>query len=310
MRRLRIFLSLAAASAIVPLAASAQTCSCAAVPLVGSMQTVSPNEGEWFVGTTYEFHEISDLVAGSSTIPDTTGRDRTSAAMVLEASRGLTDKWSISVLASAIEHERAVGGSSVTTSGQGDSVIVAKYSPRRISLYSDSALSFAFGRRIATGADDVTQRRIAVAEDLQPSTGADGSIASFYWARAMNDSTGKQIYASASYADNGDNDRAYEFGDVLVLAVGGTIETQSSWGYSLGLSYRNSKRDRRALSDIPNTGGEWVDLSAGFQYRITESVGIGLGARFPIARDLNDELQFTTKFAVSASVSYVFGNTQ
>ena len=175
-------------------AARTQTCSCAAVPLLGSMQTSPTNEGEWYLGTTYEFHDVSELVAGSSTIPDTTGRDRTTSSMIIEGSRGLTEKWSLSALISGVEHEREVGGQFVSASGLGDGLVIAKYSLKRISLYSDSALAFGIGARVALGDDDVTREGVELAEDMHPSTGANGGIVMGYWARSMNDAGSVQIY--------------------------------------------------------------------------------------------------------------------
>ena len=295
-------------SFVVTFNAQAQTCSCAAVPLLGSMQPSSPNGGEWFLGTTYEYHDVSDLIAGSSSVPDTTGRDRTSSALVVEASRGITEKWSISFLASAVEHTREVGGSGVSATGLGDGIVMAKYSPRRISLYSDSALSLGVGARVPIGEDDTSLQGIALAEDMQPSTGAYGSIAWIYWARAMNDSGSAKIYATGNYTNNSDNDRHYQFGHETVATFGGSYQAQSRWGFNLELSYRNAQRDERSSVEIPNTGGNWLDLNAGVQYRLTDALGISAGAKLPIRRDLNDELQFTTKYTFRTSVSYVFGN--
>ena len=288
--------------------AHAQTCSCAAVPLLGSMQSSPTNEGEWYIGTTYEFHDVSDLVAGSTTIPDATGRERRSTALVVEASRGLTDKWSISMLVSAIEHERAVGGEFVTGSGLGDGMLIAKYAFRNISLYSDSALAVGFGARLAIGADDLTRDGVFLAEDMHPSTGANGGIAWVYWARAMNDSAGTQIYASASYASNGKNFRNYRFGDESIVTFGSTIQTRGRWGFNVELSFRDAERDRRLAGEITNTGGQWLDLNAAVQFRVNEALAVSVGGSVPVARDLHDQLQFTTNYATRASLSYVFGD--
>jgi len=301
-------LAILASLPLIPLHASAQTCSCASVPLLGSMQPASTEGDEWFFATTYEHHEISDLVAGSSTVPDTTGRIRTATALVMEASRGVTDKWAVSALLSSVEHKRAIGGESIRTSGLGDAILLAKYSPRRISLYSDSALSFGFGARVPLGDDDLARDGVFLSEDLQSSTGANGAIAWTYWAKAMNDSGSAQIYTSASFTANGDNSRNYQFGDEATVSFGGSIQMRSPWGFAADISYRNANRDRRNNFEIPNTGGDWLDLNAGFQYRVSESLGIGFGGTFPLKRNLNDQLQFTTSYAWRASVSYVIGS--
>jgi len=291
----------------LPSLAFGQTCSCAAVPLLGSMQLSAPNNDQWFFATTYEFHDVSELVAGSSSIPDQTGRDRTSEAFVLEASRGISEKWSVATLWSAVNHDRAVGGAAVSASGLGDANVMVRYAPRSISLYSDTALAFGLGSRVPLGEDDASRQGISLAEDMQPSTGAFGGIIWGYWAKAMNDSGRARIYAAGSYTQNGENDRNYQFGNETVLSFGGAYQTQMPWGFNLELSYRNAERDQRNSVDIPNTGGEWLDLSAAVQYHLSEILALSATAKLPVRRELNDQLQFTSKYAVRVSLSYVFG---
>lgn len=306
MRKPTVTIALLAAS-LGSEVAVAQTCSCAAVPLLGSMQSAPTNDGQWHLGTTYEFHDVSELVAGSSTVPDTTGRERRSSSLIVEASRGLTEKWSLSALISGVEHERDVGGEFVRASGLGDGLVIARYSVRNISLYSDSALAFGVGVRAALGDDDTTRDGVALAEDMHPSTGANGGILMAYWAKSLNEAGSKQIYASGSYGSYGANDRNYRFGDEVIASFGSTIRTQGRWSFNLEVSMRDADRDRRNASEISNTGGRWLDLNAGVQYRVNESLGVSFGGSIPIERDLNDQLQFTTKYAARAAVSYVFG---
>ena len=97
MNRLAIIGALGA-GALSSSMAGASTWSCASVPLLGAMQPASPMESQWFLGTIYEYHDLSDRVAGSTSIPDQTGRDRTLQALIVEASRGITTKLSVSAL--------------------------------------------------------------------------------------------------------------------------------------------------------------------------------------------------------------------
>ena len=310
MKRIPIILGSALLLSFMPLQSAAQTCSCAAVPILGSMQLASPKNKQWFLGTTYDFHDASELVAGSSTIPDSTGRDRTSQAVVVELSRGLTEKLSFSAMLSAVDHEREVNGSRANASGLGDALVMVKYSPKSISLYSDTALSFGVGARIPVGEDNATRLGVDLAEDMQPSTGAYGGMVWAYWSKALNDSKGARIYASASHTQNGDNDRNYQFGDDTTITFGGAYQTQTPWGFNLELFYRNADRDQRNSVEIPNTGGAWLDIVPAIQYHVTESIALKAAATIPVLRNLNDELQFTTKYAFRLSFSYVFGGQE
>ncbi|MBT8068557.1 MAG: hypothetical protein KJO09_15040 [Gammaproteobacteria bacterium] len=303
--RIRLAIFVAAIAVSPPSIAS--TCSCASVPLLGTMESASPNENQWFLATTYEFHDVSELVAGSSTIPDQTGRDRQSQALVFEISRGLTEKWSVSALLSAVEHEREISGQLDRASGVGDAVVMLKYSPASISVYSKNALSFGLGSRLPIGEDDARSQFTTLAEDLQPSTGAYAGLLWAYYARALNESAGAQVYVSASHTINGDNDRNYQFGDSTSVALGGSYQTQSPWGFGLEILYRHAKRDERNSVEIPNTGGDWLDIVPAVQYHATETLAVKASVKIPLTRDLNDSLQFTTRYAARLSLSYLFG---
>lgn len=287
--------------------AIAQTCSCASVPLLGTMELATPDSGQWLLATTYEYHDISDLVSGSTSIPDQTDRDRTAQALVLEASRGFGRKWSISALLSAAKHVRDVGGSRDEASGIGDAVLMMKYSPANISIYSKNALSFGLGARLPVGVDDATIDGVTVAEDMQPSKGSYAGIVWAYAARALNDSRAARIYGTFSYTYNGENQRDYQFGHNLTASVGGSYQTQSPWGFNLEMFYSQADRDQRASTEIPNTGGKWLDLIPAVQYHVTPTFALRLAGKFPIKRDLNDALQFTSKYAVRFTGTYVFG---
>lgn len=308
MKRLVTLAAAATILATIPQLTKAQTCSCAGVPILGAMQSASPNQNQWFLSSTYEYHDSSELVSGSSTVPDRTGRDRTSQALILELSKGLSDKWSFSAMLSAVEHQRDVGGVKDTVTGVGDAIVMFKYSPKRISLYSKNTFSFGMGARLPIGKDDASKQGITLAEDLQPSTGAYGGIVWAYTAHAFNDSKSARIYGLLTYTYNGDNDRDYQFGHDLTASLGGSYQTQTAWGFNLELLYRNAERDQRAAVDIPNTGGQWLDIVPAVQYHLNESLAMRASVKIPLTRNLNDELQFTTKYAFRLSLSYVFGS--
>lgn len=300
-------LVISAASLLISAPATAATCSCASVPLLGTMELATPESGQWLLASTYEYHDISELVSGSSSIPNETGRDRTSQALVLEASRGLWKNWSVSALMSVVGHERTVGGSRATSSGVGDAVVVMKYSPTRISIYSRNEVSIGLGVRLPIGEDDARVNGIVLAEDMQPSSGAYAGIFWLYAARALNESASVRLYSNATYANNGENDRAYHFGNETSASFGVSYQTQSAWGFNAELLYRHTDRDQRISNDIPNTGGQWLDFVPAVQYHLNDRMALRLAGKIPLKRDLNDALQFTTKFAARVTFTYVFG---
>jgi hypothetical protein len=283
----------------------AATCSCSSVPLLGSMESGSPAQKSWFVGSRYEVHDISDLYSGSDEVNDETGRDRESQSLVVQLSYGINEQWAVTGLLSAVEQTRKVGQGS-TTRGRGlsDGLVMVKYSPKRVGLFSRYGVSFGIGARIPMGDDDATDF-VTLSEDLQPSTGAWSSL---YWThvtRSFSQSAKTQLYGGLSYSDNGENDRNYRFGNELSVSVGMSYQTDRRWGFSGDIHYRQTDRDERNSVSIPNTGGKWLDFIPAVQYHFTDKIAGKISARIPVRRDLNDALQFTTSSAFSLSVSYV-----
>tara|TARA_Y100000031_G_scaffold156464_1_gene211149 strand:- start:20316 stop:21131 length:816 start_codon:yes stop_codon:yes gene_type:complete len=270
------------------------------------MESAAPEKGTWYLSTTFETHEIDKLVKGSSTVRDETGRDRSSQSLVAEVSYGINQNWSVSALASRITHERQIGANRrVKASGIGDSILMIKYSPWHAGLYSRYGLSVGLGAKISTGEDDEKVNQIVLAEDMQPSTGADSFI---FWAHGnhtFSQSGRTEVYFGTSFSGNSDNDRGYEFGDEFTFTLGASHHLESRWAFNGALKYRKTDRDQRNGVDIPNTGGEWLDFVPAVQYRFTDDLAARLSGRIPVWRDLNDELQFTTTYAYSLSVSYI-----
>jgi len=289
----------------MPVHGSAATCSCSSVPLLGSMESISPDAKTWFISSSYEFHEISDLYSGTDEVNDETGRDRESQSLVLEASYAFSERWSITGLLSAVEQKRRVGqGSTTNGRGLGDALVMVKFAPMKVGLFNRNGISFGVGAKIPVGEDDKTDF-VRLSEDLQPSTGAWSAI---FWSQAvhaLDQSARTQIYTALSYSANGDNDRDYRFGNTFTFSVGASYLTNSRWGFSGDLRYRNTDRDERNSTDIPNTGGEWMDIVPTVQYHFNESLAARVSARIPVWRDLNDALQFTTSYAYSISISYL-----
>ena len=137
----------------------AATCSCAGVPLLSSMEFGTPEQKTWFFSSTYEFHDISDLVSGTDDVSDQTGRKRRSQTLILEGSYGINESLSVSTLISGVEHERTVGSSgTVQANGLGDAIVMLKYTPGKIGLFERNGLAFGIGSRIPIGDDDAGRR--------------------------------------------------------------------------------------------------------------------------------------------------------
>jgi hypothetical protein len=309
MKKAGLLIMLIALAALLPKLALAATCSCAGAPLVSAMDTTSTEAGDLFISLTSEQHEISDLVQGSKTIPDETGRRRSSLSQALSFSYGLSDRWALSGLLSYVQHEREVGSSffgKQQSSGLGDSVLMLRYSPVYITPFSRHEISLGLGARLPTGRDDAGGL-ITFAEDMQPSSGAAATI---LWAShlfAFDQAATKTLTTSAYYTRNDDeNSRGYVFGDEFVVGVGFTQNLGTRFSYSAGLRYRQTTADQRVGFDIPNTGGQWLDFTPAVNYTINDNLDIGVSGRIPAYREVEGAVQFSTSYAYALTVTYGF----
>ncbi len=287
--------------------AQAVTCSCASIPLLNSMEASAPDPDTWFFSYNYEFRDLGEAVQGSTSIEDGTDRTRNTASHIIELSRGLSEKVSLSALISYVRHQREIGGQDLQIGeGFGDGILMLKYSPLQIRIYSRNAFSLGIGARIPIGDDEQKNGAIVLAEDLQPSTGSRGQIIWAYYARSFSQAANLQLYTSLSHTRNQANDRGYQFGNEITMDAGVSYQFNAPLGLIAGLRYRNAERDLRDQVEVPNTGGEWLDFLPAVQYHFTPNLAMKLGATLPVRRKLNDTIQFTTRRAASLSVSYLF----
>ncbi len=282
----------------------AATCSCAGVPLLGAMQSAG-SEGRYYIGAGWEYRDLSDLVAGSSDVPDETGRDRSSTAFVLEGAARLSERWSVAGIGTWLEHERRVGAGPATHGrGLGDAVVMLRWSPLSSGLTQPYGLAVGVGARVPLGDDDDTAAGLTLAEDLQPSTGAWGTVLTVHASRALNRSGAWTAYANFGAAWNEENDRDYQFGDNMTFAAGAAYRGLPRWGFGLELRHRRADRDARSGTSIPNTGGRWLDAQISAQYQFSERFAARASYLVPLRRDLNDALQFTTSRGISFGLAY------
>jgi len=277
---------------------------------MGALNTTTTEQGDFFLSSTSEYHEISDLVQGSKQIDDETGRDRSSISQALAFSYGLSDRWALSGLLTYIEHEREVGssffGSKQRTSGLGDSVLMLRYTPLYITPFSRHELSLGLGARIPTGKNDAGGL-ITFSEDMQPGTGAAGAI---FWARhslAFNQAATRTLTSSIYYTRNDwENERDYAFGDQIVAAVDFIQNLTTRFSYSAGLRYQHTTADQRLNFEVPNTGGQWLDFSPAINYSLNDDLDVNLSGRIPLDRKLDGAIQFTTSYSYALSLTYGF----
>lgn len=283
------------------------TCSCAGVPLLNSMNTASVDQNKWLLNLTYEHHQMNKLYSGSDEVNDETKRKRQTDSTILQADYGINKQWSVSAMLSYVEHQREIGRSNNSfsaASGLGDGLILFKYSPQKINLFSSWEYSLGMGIKIPLGEDNATQNSITLSEDMQPSSGSYSTLAWGYLGYALDQSAQSQVFVSSNFSLNQSNDRHYANGNEFNISLGGSYTLQEYWGFVAQLRYRSTQADERNSHAIPNTGGEWIDFIPSVQFRINDKSAVNLGFRIPLYRNLDGALQFTTSSAASLGFSY------
>ena len=283
----------------------AATCSCAGVPLSSTDAFVAKKAGDSQLSLSYNYHDISDLVAGSDQITDETNRDRLTETLLLRYGYGLSDRWTVGLLVSQVNHERQVGISNESrqvSRGVGDSLLSLSYSPQHITVFNRNQITYGMGVRIPTGVDDNGSPLFL--EDMQPGQGAWGGNLWIYWARAYSQQARWKTYLALSHSEAGENDREYSFeGETM---VSGGFSYASDYGLALqaGIDIRQADAHTRFGGELPNTGGNWVNANVSIQYSLTPSFAVNIGAVEPLYRDLDGSLQFTTRRQFSVGIVY------
>ena len=229
-------------------------------------------------------------------------------SQVISGSYGLSDHWTLSALISHVEHKRSIGQSffgEQRSSGIGDSVIMVRYSPFYITPFTRNELSLGLGLRFPTGDNDAGGV-IALSEDMQPGTGANGTILWGNFSHSFNQPGTWQLHSYLNNMFNEDNDRKYSFGDQFNFATGLSWHNSNKLGLSGTLRYRWADADERSQFEIPNSGGQWLDFVPAMQYTVNDKLGISLSGRIPLKRELEGIIQFTTSYCYALDFSYAY----
>jgi len=286
----------------------AATCSCAGAPLANGINIGDFEDGRTSVTLSLVNSDISDLVEGSRTINDETGRSRDTESYLVKTTYGFNDHWAFTGIISYINHSRNIAISNTAdeeSSGVGDSLFLVSYAPQKIDPFTRDEWAVGVGLRAPTGEND-NGEPIRFAEDLQPGQGAWGYSLWFHYAHAFNQQADLVYYIDGNYSSVNSNDREYSFEDEWTLTTGLSYSLNAEWSTNWSLNYRDASPHTRFSGEIPNTGGWWLDLSPSISYSLNPESTISLSGTIPLARDLEGTLQFTTKNSFALSYTHLF----
>lgn len=294
-----------------------QACCTAGSPLLSSLETFATQKGNLLLGISYVYNLLDDVYDQTFYLDDQT-RNRVSKSILLQVDYGITGKFSISGLFTYINQERNISAyqgftNTLTTSGIGDAVLLAKYNIIPLTMIREQEFSIGGGTKIPIGKSDLTSNGVLLPADMQPGTGSWDLILWSYFSQGRLFNLPLNLVVNLSYRMNGTNTRfggnngTYKFGNELITQAGLGYRTDLPVDFTLFARLRVTDKDEFKKNPIPNTGGAWLYIIPGINVKLYKSVIFRLTSEIPIYRNLQGT-QLTTTFVTSASIYYTLNN--
>lgn len=300
---------------VLPADLYGQTCGCAGAPLLSSQSISSAAKGNVLLGITYEFDNIDDLYQGTNELNNRSVR-RSTQSTLFEVHYGITDRLTASGTLTFIDKRRETGlqtpnSNVVRTDGFGDGLVMLKYVLHKNTIRSQYQLAVGGGAKIPFGSFDHTNNGLQLNADMQPGTGAWDGVFWSYLSKTFAPHTTLNLFWTNSFRLTGEADRfsntndSYRFGNEIVSTLGAGNKLFANLSYVLQVQYRQVGKNELNGSELPNTGGKWVDLVPALSYRLTDKVSMRVSGQLPVYRDLVGT-QSTTTYSLSGSIFYNF----
>lgn len=166
------------------------------------------------------------------------------------------------------------------------------------------AFGVSFGLKLPTGKRDVRNGDGDLAErSLQPGSGTTDVLAGAYFRRAL--SSGASWFADALVQMPLGMKADYRPGARTSLDFGYRMEATDRLGLMLQLNLLHRRRDRGSEAEPQSTGGNFLFLSPGASYAITEKLQLYSFLQLPLYQYLNG-VQLAADWAFVAGVSTRF----
>ncbi|RMD48475.1 MAG: hypothetical protein D6830_06785 [Ignavibacteria bacterium] len=289
----------------------AQACCTAGTPILGSLELSSGNEGVLDLNLTFENNRLNDVYEGSIKIDDNT-RVRITNSILFEMNYGITDRITSTLLSTFVNQRRSItpaGGvkNELSSSGVGDVVLMVKYKVWKLDLFNRMEISLGGGIKLPVGDSQLKSNGLLIPADMQPGTGSWDSVFWIYFTKEFSGEFPLSVLGNLSYRNNSSNERfgegtgGYKFGNELVVTTGLFYRTDSFADFSFLVRFRNTQRDKFNNSEIPNTGGDWINIVPGINFNIYINWIARLSSQIPVFRDL-DGTQLTTSYTIGISL--------
>lgn len=160
-----------------------------------------------------------------------------------------------------------------------------------------------FGAKLPTGRDDVRTGGLLAERSLQPGSGTTDVLAGAYFRRVL--SSGMSWFADALVQMPLRMKADYRPGARTSLDLGTRTEATEKLGLMLQLNLLHRRRDRGSEAEPQNSGGNFLFLSPGASYAISEKLQVYSFLQLPLYQYVNG-VQLTADWAFVAGVSTRF----
>lgn len=294
-----------------------QTCCSGGVPLSNNIGLPNEGKGSFLVGLNYDYNNLNTLNAGADKLDDDS-RKRITNSILLNAGYSISDRISLEALFTWVNQTRTIsqfGNENLTeTSGIGDAVFLVKYAIPDV-LGEQTLLNLGIGTKAPMGKSDLTtEEGFQLTADLQPGSGAWDGLGWLSISKHLNFRPSATFSGSFTYRLTGKNTSylndtsVYEFGNVIQANVG--YSDQFLWlntifNPGLIVKYRKAFEDRIDVSELPNTGGQWIFIRPELAVKLTQQLSLMARVELPVYSYV-DGTQLTPTVRMTAGVSYVF----
>lgn len=291
-----------------------QACCTAGTPLLSSLETSGTPFQSLQFGLSYRYNSIASIFIDDSQLDDDSRR-RVSKSIILQVDYGIWRDVSITALFSYVLQERIIltplgGENLLNTKGIGDALLLMKYSVIPLTILDEMEFSIGGGVKIPFGESQLTSNGLLIPADMQPGSGSWDYLGWLYFSKGRLFELPLSFVSNLSYRINGTNNRFqvngfdYKFGNEIVAQLGLTYRTDFISDFSLFMRYRNAQSDISRGFQIPNTGGHWVYLVPGINFKLDNSKTIRLSGEIPIYIKV-DGTQLTTTFTTTLAFYYL-----
>jgi len=298
---------------IIKIEIFAQACCTAGTPILGALEISSGSKGVLDIGFTYERNVLQDVYERVSRLDDNT-RERLTDSFLLELNFGMSERFTATILSTYVNQIRLIRPlygkeSELTGRGIGDVLLLLKYNLITLDIFERRQFSVGVGIKAPIGSSSLKSNGLLLPADMQPGTGSwDGILWAFY-SKEISGDFPLTYLINISYRINSANERfgqgsgGYAFGNEFITNIGLAYRTDSLLDFSILIRFRNTVPDKFNKADIPNTGGNWLNLVPGVNIKLFNNFVTRLSGQIPVYRNLMGT-QLTTSYTASFSVFY------